>query len=102
MAKNNKRYNGAPYRKGYGDSLYPRRIKVKYNGFTIEGSGHKAVSDMAREGSVAASSFGMMKQSELSATFSELLGKKLIGELIGEASTASGEGCGNETRNPDK
>ena len=101
MAKNNKRYNGAPYRKGYGDSLYPRRIKVKYNGFTIEGSGHKAVSDMAREGSVAASTFGMMKQSELSATFSELLGKKLIGELIGEASTASGEGSGNETRNPD-
>ena len=100
MAKNNKRYNGAPYRKGYGDSLYPRRIKVKYNGFTIEGSGHKAVSDMAREGSVAASTFGMMKQSELSATFSELLGKKLIGELIGEASTASGEGSGNETRNP--
>ena len=89
MAKNNKHNSGAPYRQGYGDSLYPRRIKVKYNGYTIEGSGHKAASDMAREGSVAASTFGMMKQSELSATFCDILGKKLIGELIGENSTVT-------------
>ena len=89
MAKNNKRNSGAPYPFRYGDSLYPRRIKVKYNGFTIEGSGHKAASDMAREGSVAASTFGMMKQSELSATFGNILGKKLIGELIGENSTVT-------------
>lgn len=100
MAKN-KRNSGAPYRKGYGDSLYPGRIKVKYNGFTFEGSGHNAVSDMARGGSVAASTFGMMKQSELSATFRDILGKKLIGELIGETPQMSGNGEENAPRTPE-
>lgn len=99
MAKNNKHNNGAPYPFRDGDSPYPRRIKVKYNGFTIEGSGHKAVSDMARGGSVAASTFDMMKQSELNAAFRDLLGKKIIGELIGENPMAQSNGNGNVERN---
>lgn len=84
MAKNNKRNNGAPYQKGYGDSFSPKHLKVRYNGFTLEGSGHKAVSDMARVGNVAASTFGMIKQSELSAAFCETFGKKMLSELFGE------------------
>ena len=99
MAKNNKHYNGAPPRDGRGSSSQPKRFKVKYGEFALEGSGHNAVSDMQRAGIIAATSYGMLKQTDQSISLGSKIGNMLFEKVFGGAdcSPVVSVGSGNDT-----
>ncbi len=83
MGKNYRRNNGAPSRKGNGVSSQPKRFKVKYGSFTLEGTGNNAASEMQRAGIVASSTYGMLKQTDQSHEIGSMIGKMLFGEIFG-------------------
>ena len=99
MGKNYRRNNGAPSRKGNGVSSLPKRFKVKYGEFALEGSGHNAVSDMQRAGIIAATSYGMLKQTDQSISLGSKIGNMLFEKVFGGAdcSPVVSVGSGNDT-----
>ena len=104
MGRNYKHYKGAPHRDGRGSSSQPKRFKVKYGEFALEGSGQKAVSDMQRAGIIAATSYGMLKQTDQSISIGSKIGNMLFEKVFGGAdcSPAVSAGGGNITGPTDK
>ena len=91
---NNRRSHGASGQKSSGRSDSYKRFKVKYGGFTFEGSGQNAVGDMLRAGAAASSSYGMMKQIDQSTELGKMIANVIFGELFGGS---SGTGANVET-----
>lgn len=100
MGKNYRRNNGAPSWKGNRGSNTYKRFKVKYGGFTFEGSGHDAVGDMRRAGVAASSTYGMMKQTEQSSELGKMIENMLFGKLFGGRSGGNVEVGGDTDPQP--
>lgn len=88
MAKNNKHYNGAPHRDGRGNSSHGEHNKVRYGSFTQESQGRQSLSQMRRAGDAATLTYSQLKQVDLSAAMSGMVGKMLFRTLLGGTSSA--------------
>lgn len=86
MDKHKMRKNGTPgWKRSGAPSNQGNHQKVRYGGFTLEGFGKNAIADMRRAGHIGAITYGMMKQTEHSIGIREVLEKKLLGWLFGDA-----------------
>ncbi len=85
MGKNYRHNNGAPSRRGNGDSSN-EHFKVRYKSFTSEGEGRSAVSKMRKAGDAATKTYGELIRTELSENFAGHIQRKLFDSLLGDFS----------------
>lgn len=97
MGKYNKQNNGVPYQKGYGDSSSNKHLRVRFNGYSVEGSGKNSVQDMKRASGDAVLNYGLLKQTEMNQEIGKRIGCLLIDKIFGNlVNTSKGSRDSNE------
>ena len=92
MAKK-KNYNyGAPGLNGFGGSLNPKHVRVRYKGYSVEGSGSNPVKDMKRAGDNAIINLSQLKQMEINQDYGRRFGELILGKLFGTVASKNTEG----------